>query len=130
MKFIFPTTPTPERFLQGIAPLRRTWEYRAASAGAILQGIIGIVAILWNWRKLPPVVPIWYSQPWGEDRLSSPLFLLVPIGVAIIIYLTNIAVVVRYAADHPIFARVLFMTSLLVSSLSVLFVIRIVTLVG
>ena len=130
MKFTFPKTPTPNDFLLGISPLRSTWEYRVASAAAAVQLLIGGIAILWFWRHLPPMVPLWYSRPWGEDRLVSPWFLLLPLGAAIFIYGANIAIVVRTSADHPMFARVLFLTSALVSCLSAILVIRIVTLIG
>lgn len=130
MKFTFPKTPTPTEFLLGIGPLRNTWEYRFAAITAALQLVIGSIAILWFWRQLPPAVPLWYSRPWGEDRLVSPWFLLLPLGVAIVVYAVNIAIVVRTSADHPMFARVLFLTSALVSCLSAILVVRIVTLVG
>lgn len=130
MKFILPTTQTPEQFLQGIAPLRATWEYRLATIAVLAQLIIGGGAIVWFWRHLPPAIPLWYSRPWGEDRLASPWFLFVPLGASILIYGGNIVAVVRLASNHPMFARVLFLTSLLVSILSVVLVIRIVTLVS
>lgn len=130
MKFTFPTTQTPERFLQGISPLRQTWEYRMATIAVISQLIIGAITILWFWRHLPPAIPIWYSRPWGEDRLASPWFLWLPLGSAVLIYIINIFAVVRFSAEHPMFARVLFLTSGLISCLSVILVIRIVTLVG
>ncbi len=130
MKFTFPEPPTPSRFLQGIAPLRTTWEYRVASIAVAAQLVIGGPVILWYWRRLPPLVPLWYSQPWGQDRLASPWFLLLPLGTSIVIYIVNLMTVVRLSAEHPTFARVLFLTSGLVSCLSVILVIRILTLVG
>ncbi len=130
MKFTFPTAPVPSQFLSGIGPLRRTWEYRLASAAAASQLIIGGIAVLWSWRHLPPAVPLWYSRPWGEDRLTSPWMLMLPLGMAIIVYAINVAIVVKRSADHPMFARALFLTSILVSCLSAFLVIRIVTLVG
>lgn len=130
MKFTFPKTPTPNEFLLGIGPLRETWEYRFASVTAVLQLLIGGGAIAWFWRQLPPAIPLWYSRPWGEDRLVSPWFLFLPLGVAIVVYAINIALVIRTSTDHPMFARVLFLASSLVSCLSAIAVVRIVTLVG
>lgn len=130
MKFTFPTNETPEKILQGIGPLRNTWEYRAASIATLIQLIIGALTLLIFWRHLPPKVPLWYSMPWGEDRLTSPWMLFLPILVSLVVYAGNIIAVVRLSADHPMFARVLFLTSLLVSILSLILVIRVVTLVN
>lgn len=129
MKFTFAANQTQHYLLQGIGSLRRTWEYRTASAAVILQGILGVVTIAWSWRHLPPAVPLWYSRPWGEDRLASPWFLFLPIGTAILIYSINLIAVTRIGVNHPMFARVLFITSLLVSCLSIVLIIRIVSLV-
>lgn len=38
-----------------------------------LQGVL----ILINWKKFPPELPLFYSQPWGEKMLARPLFLFV-----------------------------------------------------
>jgi hypothetical protein len=130
MKFTFPDAPVSAHFFLGVPSLRRTWEYRVASAAVAAQLIIGITTILWFWRRLPPAVPLWYSRPWGEGRLASPWFLLLPLGTAGIIYGLNLAMIVRFSADHPMFTRVLLLTSCLISCLSVILVVRIVTLVG
>ena len=130
MKFTFPTPPEPSHFFLGMGTLRRTWEYRLAYVAVIAQIVIGGLAILLYWKHLPPAVPLWYSKPWGEDRLASPWLLLLPMGIAIIVYAANMAIVVKNSAEHPMFARVLFLTSVLISCLSAFLVIRIVTLVG
>lgn len=39
----------------------------------LLQGLL----ILINWKKLPPELPLFYSQPWGEKMFARPLFLFI-----------------------------------------------------
>lgn len=129
MKFTFPTN-TPTQFFREITPLKKTWEYRAATIAVITQLIIAGAAIAWFWRNLPPAIPLWYSRPWGDDRLVSPWFLLLPIGTSLLIYILNALVVVRVLSDHPMFARALYLTSVLVSVLSGFLIIRIILLVA
>lgn len=130
MKFSLPKTGPRQQILRGIGPLRGTWEYRLATAGTVLLSLSGIIMIFIFWQRLPPAVPLWYSMPWGADRLASPWFLFLPVGISILIYLLNALMVIRIGINHPMFARVLFLTSLLVSALSFILVVRVLMLVS
>ncbi len=127
---IAPYVPLSQRLFQGIGSARTTWEYRWATNAVVSQFLIGSAVIAWYWRSLPPQVPLWYSKPWGDERLASPWFLFLPLVSAVVIYLVNLTAVVRFADNHPMFARVLLLTSILISILSGFMVIRIVTLIS
>jgi len=129
MKFTLPIQKA-DSLLAGLRYKDATWENRAAKIAVISQGVIGGIMLAWGWRLLPPKIPLWYSKPWGEERLVSPFFLLLPVLTAVTVYLINHAMVAKFAHDHPMFARVLSLTSLLVSFLSAIIVIRIVTLIS
>lgn len=129
MKFI-PPVSLPQHLLQGIGSTRATWVYRWATNAAWIQLVVGSAVIAWFWRTLPPQVPLWYSKPWGDERLASPWFLLLPLLSSVIVYIVNLTAVVQFAGNHLLFVRVLLLTSLLISLLSGIMVIRIVTLVS
>lgn len=129
MKFSLPNRNPKQGLLRGLTTIKHTWEYRLATAGTAASVIIGAACILFFRSRLPPAVPLWYSRPWGEDRLASPLFLFVPLGATIVIYVINILVISYIGSNHPMFARVLLLTSLLVSALSVVVIFRVVDLV-
>lgn len=129
MKFT-PPVSLPENLLQGIGATRSTWEYKWATAFVWIQFLLGSVTLAWYWRVLPPQVPLWYSKPWGDERLASPWFLLLPFISSGVIYIINLAAVARFAGNHPMFVRVLLLTSMLISLLSGYVVVRIVTLVS
>lgn len=44
---------------------------------SIFSILLQAALILINWKKLPPELPLFYSQPWGEKMLARPLFLLI-----------------------------------------------------
>lgn len=121
MKFFLPIRASSDDF--------RWREYRYATGAVFLQGIIGAISIIWYWRILPPKIPLWYSKPWGGERLASPYFLALPIVSAITVYLINTLIVSRHVSEHPLFARALFLVSTLVSLLSVGIVVKIITLI-
>jgi hypothetical protein len=129
MKFTLPLENS-RAFFHEWSSLQGTWEYRFATISVLVQFLISGIILAWFWRMLPPKVPLWYSKPWGEERLASPFFLLLPPLTSIIVYGINRTLLTRSAADHPMFARVLSLTSVLVSFLSTVIVIRIVTLVS
>lgn len=127
---IAPYVPLSQRLFQDIGSTRTTWEYRWATNAVIFQFLVGSGVIAWYWKSLPPQVPLWYSKPWGDERLASPWFLFLPLVSSVVIYLVNLTAVVRFADNHPMFARVLLLTSMLISILSGFMVIRIVTLIS
>ena len=50
-----------------------------------------LLVILIFWRKLPPEVPLFYSQPWGKEQLASPWMLLILPGLTLVVFLINFA---------------------------------------
>lgn len=105
------------------------WEYRAAFFAVLFQSLLCFAVLAINWSSLPPKIPLWLSRPWGEERLAYPLFLgLLPIS-AIAVYGANDRLSRKFGQNHPLFARVLSLTSGLVSLLSAVTVVRIVTLI-
>lgn len=113
-----------------VPPLFDTREFKSAKALAVAQTVITLAAIGLSWNTLPPRVPLWYSLPWGEGRLASPFFLLLFPAIAAGTYALNLTLAKRMSESHPIFARVLFLTSGFISLLSIITVIKIISLVA
>ncbi len=112
-----------------LGDIPHTREFRWAKRAVTIQAVAGQVVIALYWRVLPPQIPLWYSKPWGTDRLASPLLLLSPILSAAIVYAVNLYLISRFSREHMIFSRVLLLSSVVISVLSVMIVTRIVLLV-
>jgi len=41
------------------------------------------------WAKLPPQVPLFYSHPWGESQLVSPIGLILLLLLSLLIFILN-----------------------------------------
>ena len=90
---------------------------------------LSLAVIFWRFRLLPPEVPLWYSKPWGSEQLANPLWLFVlPLG-SLAIYLLNILLSVYITADLLIFTQILSLTSLTVSLLAFITLVKIIFLV-
>jgi len=51
--------------------------------------VLSVVLIWRNFQELPLAVPLWFSKPWGEQRLAEPVFLwLLPVS-SLVIFVLN-----------------------------------------
>lgn len=126
MKFTLPKIPIIQ---EANVSYHKVWIYKLATIANLTQSILGTIVVLWYWRQVPTKIPLWFSRPWGEERLTHPAFLLVPILASVCIYVGNIYVANKFTLDHPLFTRVLFLSSTLVSLMSLYTVLRILSLI-
>lgn len=85
--------------------------------------------IVLRWQYLPPLVPLWYALPWGNEQLAAPYWLIIlPLGSALI-FTANAALSIYFFSEYLIFTQLAFLTSFLVSLLSFITLIKIITLV-
>lgn len=96
---------------------------------------VGIVAVLASlvllsflWRKLPPVVPLWYSRAWGEEQLSSPINLLI-LPLASFFWIGLSLTLAGTWRQAPVFAKLVVLSSTIVSILSLVTITQILMLV-
>lgn len=126
MKFTLPTIRVIE---EANVSYQKIWIYKLATVANLMQSIVGTSAVLWYWRRLPTEIPLWFSKPWGEERLTHPAFLLIPILISILVYIGNILVANKFTLEHPLFTRVLFLASAVVSLMSVYIVLKVLALI-
>jgi hypothetical protein len=94
-------------------------------------GTIIISVFLWAvfFHRLPPVVPLWYSKPWGEDQLTNPVLLLVlPIG-SLFWYITSLIIMHYYTRENLLYSQILLGTTMIACILSFIIFCTIITLV-
>ena len=120
----------PAWLFPNLGDIRLTREFQWAKRAVIIQFLIGGVVLMMYWKTIPPSIPLWYSRPWGEDRLASPYFLILPLLSAGLIYFINLTIISKVSKDHPMFARILLLTSVATSLIAVMIVTRVVLLVS
>lgn len=91
--------------------------------------ILSLILFLVQYRSLPAQVPLWYSRPWGTDQLAHPLLLLLlPLG-SLFLYAINALLAIFLLSEYLIFSQIAFLTSLIVSLLSLVSLARILFLI-
>lgn len=82
-----------------------------------------------NYSKLPPLLPVFNQLPWGQERLSITAGIFIPPLLALTIFLINIFLAAFSYNKSPLLARLLAVTTCLTGLLTLLFVIRTITLI-
>jgi len=81
----------------------------------LMLGIIG-----YAWRFLPPVIPIWFSRPWGGEQLGSFWLLLLFPGATLFWYTVNVLFSLHVTKEHLVFSQILSISSCAVAFLSLI----------
>lgn len=118
-----------EEVKAGWKNLSRHWIVKSANIGTLVFTTASLAAIGIMWRQLPPNIPLWYSQPWGDEQLAHPGFLFLLPTTAIVWYGINVLLAVYLTREYRVFAQLLFIASCVVSVLSFFTLIQILFLV-
>src|SRR5574340_423066 len=81
----------------------------------LLVILVMILVIGALWQKWPNVVPLWFTEPWGEARLAPRIWLLVLPGVAMLTMITNLAVSKLVTKTGPLLLRMLSLATVVVA---------------
>jgi len=91
---------------------------RYASRITMVLICFSILILVLSWNKLPTEVPLWYSKPWGKDRLANPLWLFLLPGASFFWYIINSLLSIHVTKEHLVFSQILFLSALLGSMFS------------
>lgn len=91
--------------------------------------ILTLVLILINYMKLPPVLPIFNQLPWGKERLAITPGIFIPLLIVVFYFILNLFLSALSYEKYPILARVFAVTTSLITLLTLLFVIRTISLI-
>ena len=94
----------------------------------VLLLITFIISAL-SYTKLPPILPIFNQLPWGMQRLSPTPGIFIPPVLALSIFVVNIFLAAFSYEKSPLLARLFAVTTMLTGLLTLLFVVRTITLI-
>lgn len=109
--------------------LSTNWVVSLSHKFVLVSFVLSLGILLLRWRLLPPLVPLWYSRPWGIDQLTAPYLLFLLPTASMVLYILNVLVSIYFTAEYLIFTQMLFLSSLIVSLLSFIALVKIVFLV-
>jgi len=91
---------------------------------SFLLGIITIIYILFNYKSLPPFIPIFNQLPWGEQRFTNASGIFITIIIFSFIFIINLIISSIIYSKNPLLARILAATTLLVAIINFIFIVR------
>lgn len=99
------------------------WTFRGFNISLILT-FLTIIFILFNYKNLPPLIPIFNQLPWSDQRLIETPGIFIPIVVFGIIFLINIIFASFVYSKNPLIARIVSAITFIIAVLNFLFIIR------
>jgi hypothetical protein len=91
---------------------------------------LGFLLVFINFKRLPPALPLFYSRPWGDPQLGSPIELFIlPSGMFFVFVLNTFVSLLIYEKDL-LLARVVSIGHNIASLLAFIALLKIVDLVG
>ncbi len=91
--------------------------------------IVTFIYILINYSKLPPLLPVFNQLPWGERRLGETWGIFIPSVSVFLILIVNLFISNFSYPKFPLISRMFSVTTFIIALLSLLFVIRTITLI-
>ena len=111
-------------------PDANNWFIRLVQKIVIVLFVLSALLLLWRFPMLPHTVPLWFSRPWGADQLASPYWLILLPVSSLIWYAINLVICMYITTEYLIFTQILFLSSLIVSFLSFISLMKIIFLVS
>jgi len=93
----------------------------------LISVLAQIILIFAFWGKLPPEIPFFYSRPWGEVILASPIVLWILPAIALFLPLLNFLVAI-FLKEKDFLLRTLAVSSLLIALMTLLGLAKIILL--
>jgi hypothetical protein len=109
--------------------LKSNWIVSLSEKFVFLLFLVSMALLLWQWKNLPPLVPLWYDKSWGTEQLADPHWLFILPFSSIIIFLINVIISVYLVSEYLVFTQMASLSSLLISILSAITLMKIIFLI-
>lgn len=83
-----------------------------------------LIIITFSFQSLPQFIPLFNQMPWGSDRLGTRIEIFLPVVISFAFLILNISLVGRLYEKLPLVSRILGITTLLITVLSCIFLVR------
>ena len=91
--------------------------------------LITVIFIVLYYSSLPPLIPVFNQLPWGTQRLAPTAGIFIPIIIFTVIFLFNLIFSSAIYSKNPLIARFIAATTLILSVINFLFIIRTIFLI-
>jgi hypothetical protein len=91
---------------------------------SLFLALLTVFYIIFYYKSLPPLLPIFNQLPWGNDRLVATLGIFIPIAVFTVIFVFNVLFAAAVYSKNPLIARIVSAVTLILSLMNFLFIVR------
>jgi len=95
----------------------------------LLITIFGFSFFLFNFGRLPPEAPLFYSRPWGQEQLALSWQLTILPFSALLFFLFDLVLASKLYSQQPFLSQVLIWSATVFSLLTTITLVKIITLV-
>lgn len=88
-----------------------------------------LIVVALTYSHLPPFLPIYNKLAWGYARLGHTYEIFVPVVIPFILCAANIFLAKKVYSKFPLLARFLFLTTLLLSLFTCIFIIKLTLII-
>ncbi len=103
--------------------------FRLFLRAALILFALCFFILVWRFNRLPPQLPLYYSLPWGEDQLASPIELVIFSSSLILFWGVQVFGAFILYRKYTYLARLLLVGSILITVLGLYSAMRILFLV-
>lgn len=114
---------------ENILKIWKVKKFKLAVKTFLVFFISSLIIIILKFPSLPPEVPLYYSLPWGEEQLTSPLNLTILPLSSLFAFLINFYLAGVFFEEEPWLSRLLILTGTAFSFLSLFTLIKIIFLI-
>lgn len=102
---------------------------RITTYSSVILCVLTVCIPLFYWNTLPPAIPLWFSRPWGLERLASTFWVFLPPLSCLCWLIATISISIRLLKEHLVFSQILSVVTLITCIMSYITVTTIITLV-
>lgn len=114
-----------KKFIEDLRADKIIWK---GSIFSLLVTLASFIYLLLIYNLLPPVIPIFNQLPWGIDRLGAKIAIFIPPIFTLFIFLINIVFAKLIYENMPLISRLLTVTTIIVTIITSIFIIKITVL--
>jgi hypothetical protein len=102
---------------------------RQSTLLTLLFLLFSILIVAITWQSMPPIIPLYNQQTWGDARLAAKFLLFLPSVIVFIFVVLNLLFMHMYIRTMPLVARFLSITLTFCALLVFVFTLRTLQLI-
>ena len=97
---------------------------KISNIASVFLLVLSFMYIVFVYSQLPPLIPVFNQLPWGIERLGSKIMIFLPLVINAVVLFINLLFSQMIYEKMPLVVRMMSITALFVSFITLMFVVR------